>query len=386
MTGGNGVSIKIAVIGANQANIEEVKNVVVSSLSDDMEIVTAAVDNFQYLISQNVDMVVCLANRRWEMESFFGADKVVAMEFVPPTEYFLTLSKIKPRTPMLIFNNSTAGTDVLLKLLRHYDLMHIDYEVLAYEETSPAEVAAKLSAARFITGGISYVAPGRALYEQFGQYLSDKTQVIVSPPRSATSDSISRLCHTFSRLQTQQVVAALKQLAAIDYLTQIPNRRTLDEMLVPEWLRAQREKTVLSVAMLDLDFFKAYNDHYGHNAGDHCLQAIARAIKSPLRRPADFCARYGGEEFAVILPNTDSAGAMVVLEEIRKSVTNLAITHGFSAIGPTLTISVGYTTVVPTPGISPEQALRTADKALYRAKLQGRNCIAFHPLFDDNHH
>ena len=377
------MSIKIAVIGANPANVDEIKAVVVASLAGDMEIVTATVDNYQHLIAADNDMIVCLVNRRAEMELAFGPDKVIALEFVPPTEYFLTLSKLPPNTDVLVFNNSTAGTHVLMRLLQQYNLMHLAFEVVAYEELSHESVAKKIAAARFITGGISYVGPGRALYEKFGQYLTTDTKIIVSPPRNATSESISRLCHAFSSLQTQRVIAALQQLAAIDYLTQIPNRRTFDEMLSQEWSRAQREKTSLSIAMLDLDFFKTYNDHYGHSAGDQCLQSIAQAIKSPLHRPGDFCSRYGGEEFAVILPNTDSKGALKVLEEIRQAVIDLAIYHGFSSIAPTLTISTGYTTAVPTAGNTPEQALRIADNALYLAKLQGRNRIVFHSLFGD---
>ena len=377
------MSIRIAVIGANPANVEEIKAVVTASLYGDMEIVTATVDNYHHLIAHANDLVVCLVNRRVEMETAFGVDKVVALEFVPPTEYFLTLSKIPAGAAMLVFNNSTAGTDVLMRHLRHYDLMHINYEIVAYEELNRDAVAKKIAAARYITGGISYVGPGKALYELFGSHLSPQTTVIVSPPRNASSDSISRLCHAFSRLQTQNIVTTLERLAATDYLTQIPNRRTFDERLVQEWIRAQRDKTPLSLAMLDLDFFKTYNDHYGHSAGDHCLQAIARAIQQPLRRPADFCSRYGGEEFAVILPNTDSTGAQHVLEEIRQAVLNLAIAHGFSSIAPTLTISTGFTTAVPTAGNTPEQALRIADNALYLAKLQGRNRIVFHSLFGD---
>ena len=377
------MSIKIAVIGANPANVEEIKAVVTASLYGDMEIVTATVDNYHHLVSHANDLVVCLVNRRVEMETAFGTDKVIALEFVPPTEYFLTLSKIPAGTDMLVFNNSTAGTDVLMRHLRHYDLMHINFEIVAYEELSYDAVAAKIAAARYITGGISYVGPGKALYELFGSHLSPRTTVIVSPPRNASSDSISRLCHAFSRLQTQNIVTTLERLAATDYLTQIPNRRTFDERLVQEWTRAQRDKTPLSLAMLDLDFFKTYNDHYGHSAGDHCLQSIASAIKHPLRRPTDFCSRYGGEEFAVILPNTDSTGAQLVLEEIRQAVLDLAIAHGFSSIAPTLTISTGFTTAVPTAGNTPEQALRIADNALYLAKLQGRNRIVFHSLFGD---
>lgn len=377
------MSIKIAVIGANPANVEEIQSVVTASLCGDLEIVTGTIDDYQNLLAVDNDMVVCLVNRRAEMEAVFGADKVIALEFVPPTDYFLTLSKVPAGADMLIFNNSTAGTHVLMRHLQHYNLMHINYEIIAYKELSHAAVAAKIAVAHFITGGISYVGAGRALYELFGSYLSPNATVIVSPPRNATSDSISRLCHAFSKLQTQSIVTTLQRLAAIDYLTQIPNRRTFDEKLIQEWERAQREKTPLSIAMLDLDFFKTYNDHYGHSAGDQCLQSIAQAIKKPLRRPADICSRYGGEEFAVILPNTDSAGAQHVLEEIRQAVIDLAIAHGFSTIAPILTVSTGYTTAIPTAGNTPEQALRIADNALYLAKLQGRNRIVFHSLFGD---
>ena len=142
------MSIKIAVIGANPANVEEIKAVVTASLYGDMEIVTATVDNYHHLVSHANDLVVCLVNRRVEMETAFGTDKVIALEFVPPTEYFLTLSKIPAGTDMLVFNNSTAGTDVLMRHLRHYDLMHINFEIVAYEELSYDAVAAKIAAAR----------------------------------------------------------------------------------------------------------------------------------------------------------------------------------------------------------------------------------------------
>ncbi len=374
------MSIRIAVIGANSANVKEIRSVVVDSLSGDMEIVTATIDNYQHLKTESTDIVVCLINRREEMESFFGDEKVVAMEFIPPTEYFITLSRIPAGSSIVVFNNSTAGTHVLMSLLQRYNLTHLHYEVVAYEELSHDAVAAKIAAAQFITGGISYVGAGRTLYEKYGAYISPATTVIISPPRNATPASISRLCHAFSCLQTNITVEALKRLASIDYLTQVANRRSFDEVLAHEWARAKREKTSLSIAMLDLDFFKTYNDNYGHRAGDQCLQAIANAIKQSLLRPADFCARYGGDEFVLVLAGADSAGAMEVIERIRNAVAKLSIIHGFSAISPTITISSGYTTVLPSYKTSPEQMLKVADEALYKAKLQGRNRTIFQPL------
>ena len=376
------MSIKIAVIGANPANVEEIENVVVESLAGGIEIETATIDRFRHLT--DADLYVCLVNRKEQMEEAFGSEKVVALEFVPPVEYFLALSKIPAGTPVLVLNNSIAGTRVLMERLRKYDLMHLDYEVVAYDEMEPATIAQKIAAATFITGGSSYVGPGKDLYGKFGSYLAKDTTVLVSPPRIATSVSISRLCHAFSRLQHDTVMDELKRLASIDYLTQIPNRRTFDEFLGREWNRARREQTTLSIAMLDLDFFKHYNDHYGHTAGDECLQAIAATITNALRRPADFCARYGGEEFVVILPNTDSEGAIKVLEAIRQSVMALSISHGFSSAAATITVSIGYTSISPADDISPASALNYADKALYQAKLQGRNQIVFNAAPDNN--
>lgn len=375
---GDGVTIKIAVIGANPANVEEIKDVVVESLAGGIEIETATVDRFLHLTG--ADLYVCLVNRQEQMEEAFGPDKVIALEFVPPVEYFLSLSRVPSGTNVLIFNNSRAGTRVLMSRLNQYDLMHLNYDIVAYDEMDYITVAQKIAAARFITGGSAYVGPCKDLYEFFSAYLSPDTTVLVCPPRSATSNSISRLCHAFSRLQHDTVMEELKRLASIDYLTQIPNRRAFDEMLSLEWKRAHRDSTLVAMAMLDLDFFKNYNDHYGHMAGDQCLKSIAGALKNALHRPADFCARYGGEEFAVILPNTDLAGAMNVLERMRQAVIALDIRHGFSSVAPVITISAGCTCTIPS-GATSELALQTADTALYQAKLQGRNRVVFQPFF-----
>ena len=371
--------IKIAVIGANPANVEEIRTVVVESLGGIIEIETATVDRYRQL--SGADLYVCLVNRRQQMEEVFGADKVIAMEFVPPVEYFLALSRIPAGTPVLIFNNSRAGTRVLMDHLHKYDLMHLSYEIIAYDEMEYTAVAQKIAAAKYITGGSSYVGPGKDLYEFFGSYLPADVQVLVSPPRSATPASISRLCHAFSHLQQNIITEELTRLAAIDYLTQIPNRRAFDETLALEWKRAQRDNTLVAVAMLDLDFFKPYNDHYGHMAGDGCLQAIAKVLKDSLHRPADFCARYGGEEFAVVLPNTDLEGATKVLENMRQAVIDLDIRHGFSATAAMITISAGFTCTVPILETDATTALQTADNALYQAKLEGRNRVAFQPFF-----
>ncbi|MDD3354421.1 diguanylate cyclase, partial [Zoogloea sp.] len=166
-------------------------------------------------------------------------------------------------------------------------------------------------------------------------------------------------------------------LSSLDGLTAIPNRRQFDETLRLEWRRAGRQGKPLAVLFCDVDYFKQFNDGYGHQVGDECLKAVARVLSGVLRRPADVVARYGGEEFAVILPDTDITGALQVAEGMRAEVEGLRITHRFSPAAPVVTISIGVATVVPERGspLSPN-LLRSADEALYQAKQSGRNRIA----------
>lgn len=175
---------------------------------------------------------------------------------------------------------------------------------------------------------------------------------------------------------TQQLKIAnevLQDLATTDPLTNINNRSFFDRNLELEWKRSLREKEPLSLLMLDIDYFKPYNDNYGHQAGDLCLIRVVEAIHSQLKRSADILSRYGGEEFTVILPNTDSQGAYNLGEKIRKEVENLNITHHASPIKPVVTISIGMSTLIPNLDISQEQLFKQADDALYLAKRFGRN-------------
>ncbi|MCF7935909.1 MAG: PleD family two-component system response regulator [Synergistales bacterium] len=168
----------------------------------------------------------------------------------------------------------------------------------------------------------------------------------------------------------------LEKLSMLDGLTDIPNRRYYEERLDDEWKRAGRGDRPLSLLMMDIDNFKAYNDHYGHGAGDECLRRVARVLRKTLSRSADFVARYGGEEFAAILPDTDAEGAWHVAEELRAAVEGLAMAHEHSRAAPVVTVSVGVATRTGerfTDDV--EQLERAADQALYRAKEQGRNRV-----------
>ncbi|KAF3885263.1 MULTISPECIES: diguanylate cyclase domain-containing protein [Nostocales] len=179
------------------------------------------------------------------------------------------------------------------------------------------------------------------------------------------------------RLQVESALQAandkLRELIWVDSLTQVSNRRFLDDYLQREWQRSAREQLPLSFILCDIDCFKSYNDTYGHIAGDDCLRKVARAIRYAVRRPADLVARYGGEEFAVVLPNTNFHGAVRVAENVRLRVKELKITHSSSFVKNYITLSMGIATKVPVNPSLPETLIAASDKALYQAKLQGRN-------------
>lgn len=165
----------------------------------------------------------------------------------------------------------------------------------------------------------------------------------------------------------------LEALATLDGLTRIANRRAFDERIVSEWKRATREKKSLAVLMIDVDYFKRYNDTYGHQAGDACLTKVAQALKSVLKRPADFIARYGGEEFAIILPDVTTAGAAAVAEQLVNAVKNLRIPHFASSAGSFVTVSVGLAHTSISRHSGETELVKNADEALYSAKAAGRN-------------
>jgi diguanylate cyclase (GGDEF)-like protein len=187
-----------------------------------------------------------------------------------------------------------------------------------------------------------------------------------------------------SQLYQQLQVAnrELQRLATLDGLTGVANRRRFDQYLEDEWQQMTRENLPLSLILCDIDFFKRYNDTYGHQAGDDCLRRVADALRFCAKRSIDLVARYGGEEFAVILPNTTLAGAVQVAEEIRLVVNSLDIPHEGSDVSPHLTLSLGIACAEPTPNRSPTTLIATADAALYEAKAAGRN-TSFPKILND---
>ncbi|GAD61651.1 diguanylate cyclase domain-containing protein [Aquipseudomonas alcaligenes] len=164
----------------------------------------------------------------------------------------------------------------------------------------------------------------------------------------------------------------LRSMAMLDGLTGVANRRKLEAHLEAAWSQACRDNGPLSLIMIDVDYFKKYNDHYGHQRGDQCLRRLAMALAATLNRPYDLLARYGGEEFACLLPDTDLAGAERVAQKMLAAVAELRIEHLASDVGPQVSLSLGVATVRASARLTPQELLRCADEQLYLAKAGGR--------------
>jgi two-component system, cell cycle response regulator len=175
--------------------------------------------------------------------------------------------------------------------------------------------------------------------------------------------------------ERKNVELTLNRLATIDGLTGISNRHFFDEVFTKEWKRCEREKKYLSLILCDVDYFKPYNDYYGHQMGDDCLRNIAQCIRNTVNRPFDLVARYGGEEFVIVLPNTAMEGAHKIAEDIRIAVQAMKLNHLKAKENQYVTLSLGVATVIPNAKLTSEILIKNADQALYTAKNQGRNCV-----------
>lgn len=227
--------------------------------------------------------------------------------------------------------------------------------------------------------GIDHEADYRALKKDGGYvWLRDVVHVARKPDGSVDA-LIGFMFDISERKQNEDRLLALqKELEELSYrdgLTNVANRRLFDSTFQTEWANAQRTRLPLSLVLFDIDYFKQYNDHYGHTQGDECLRRVAQALKSAAMRPRDFCARYGGEEFVYVLPETDANAARMIADRARDAIAALDIPHEKSLAGPKLTLSTGVATTVPGPGDDRIRFVTEVDKRLYRAKQLGRNLL-----------
>lgn len=225
--------------------------------------------------------------------------------------------------------------------------------------------------------GLDHEADYRALTRD-GRYVWIRDVVHVLRNAAGEVEALVGFMFDISeRKQTEQKLLQLqKQLEELSYqdgLTGVANRRMFDNRLQMEWSNAQRNSLPLSLILLDIDYFKQYNDHYGHVRGDDCLKSVGQALSGAAVRPRDLLARYGGEEFVLLLPETDAQAAAQIAERCRQLIREQNIQHAHSQVAPLLTISLGVGTLVPGPFDQPEAFLERVDSLLYKAKHQGRD-------------
>jgi len=214
----------------------------------------------------------------------------------------------------------------------------------------------------------------RNRHREKGEVWLETTLRVTRNAASGQVDGVVAISRDVSAQQHLQ--GRLAALAATDGLTGLANRRQFDERLSEEWARARRDATPLSLLLIDVDHFKAFNDQYGHQAGDAALRTLGRILGEQARRPADLAARYGGEEFALLLPNTDATGSAEVGERLRNAVRDLGLLHALSLPSKIVTVSVGGASHVPAEVHTDQAALvAAADRALYAAKHSGRDRV-----------
>lgn len=300
----------------------------------------------------------------------------------------------KTQPPAMIESIYRDDNDKLTWLLRDNNGKAIAKLVLSLPQRNFAlDLWGLPLAVSFITGMLGSIGVLVLFQRQFvhpmltiGEYLrrvrksNDYTQRLDSKLRN----ELGELSHDIDALvqhvhvQQQQLQAQTREMQALSFqdgLTGLSNRRRFDQALTDNWARAQRSHTPLSLIMLDVDYFKNYNDHYGHLRGDEALKFLAAIIRRVVVRQSDIAARYGGEEFAILLPDTSEANAQKIAERIQTELAAAALPHNHSAVARIITLSMGIAAITPSPTQSSRELVHKADSALYAAKGSGRNCI-----------
>jgi diguanylate cyclase (GGDEF)-like protein len=293
------------------------------------------------------------------------------------------------RQSILIVDDSVSNIEVLS------GVMGIDYEVLfATSGEEALEVASQQSPDLIL---LDVVMPGMDGYETCKQIKKDDRiqdiPIIFVTAMNQEEDESRGLdvggidyitkpirpsivkARVRNHLELKRYRDLLKVSSTTDGLTGIANRRRLDQVLEIEWMRARLVQTPLSFIILDVDYFKEYNDNYGHPAGDICLKRLVNGLTEAYRRPGDLLARYGGDEFALLLPDTDAAGALLVAQRIEAKVSEINIGHKYATGTDRVTLSIGVATLIPIEKTTAQELLQLADEALYAAKQGGRNRI-----------
>jgi diguanylate cyclase (GGDEF)-like protein/PAS domain S-box-containing protein len=309
-----------------------------------------------------------------EIARLLQVERVDIVQYLPQQELWRNIAEYRqnPDLPVALGTEITDRNNEVTARLKQLEVVQID----------PANASLSMAIAHlteqfpgnwlFIPLQISHVVWGGLGLVRSAEQVSWQTSEIDLAMAIADQLAIAiQQSELYQQLQAAN--QRLQRLAMLDGLTQIANRRCFDDYINQEWQRSAREKISLALILCDVDYFKNYNDACGHLAGDDCLVQIAQAIRRAIKRPADLVARYGGEEFAIVLPNTDTNGAVQVVENIQTELQQLQITHPCSTVSLYVTLSFGVASLVPQSEICCQYLIDIADQALYQAKTGGRN-------------
>ncbi|RRQ22059.1 diguanylate cyclase [Thiohalobacter thiocyanaticus] len=282
-----------------------------------------------------------------------------------PADLIGTAAEIRPTVILLdLLMPGVNGYD-MIRRLRH-DPVTSDIPIIVLSAREQVDCKAEA----FARGANDYLIKLPDKRELVARVLYHSRAYINKLQRDAAFNALRE-----SQRRLEQKNFELMKMSNVDGLTGVSNRRHFDTLLAQVWAHAHRSQSPLSLIMLDIDYFKYYNDNYGHLAGDDCLRSVAETIREQLPRATDFVARFGGEEFAVVLDATDAQGATTVAGRLLAAIDGLAIKHGASPIAAHVTVSLGIASTVPQPGQQPKILLARADQALYEAKAAGRHCF-----------
>jgi two-component system chemotaxis family response regulator WspR len=284
---------------------------------------------------------------------------------INPAEAISTAEKIGPTVVLLDLVMPDIDGLMLCRLFRNQPTVR-DLPIVMLSSTEDAAVKAQA----FAAGANDYLVKPPEKLELIARLRYHSSSYINKLQRDEAYRALRA-----SQIRLEELNMELLQLANLDGLTGLANRRYFNERYHEEWARAVRGKKPIALLMLDVDRFKTFNDHYGHLGGDDCLKQIAAAIKKMMARPGDIVARYGGEEFIVALPDTSLNSAAYLAEKIRIEVEKQAIPHEVSDISPYVTVSLGVAEMIPSPGTDPNTLIKQADECLYQAKRLGRNQV-----------